>query len=309
MTVFVHLGAHKTGSTLLQNVLRNNRKRLLKQGVFYQRGPGRHPFWHFHQTGDLEDFQSRCEEMRAAFIENAQNNRHVIFSSETVFGSSDLAGNKRLYPQAPWALKALRDILEGLEVKIIFYVRRQDDFIESTFINRIQTLATSPNLDHVACLSDRTWGSFPAYLSSFDPANLSWLQLAEEMAAYFGARNLIIRPFETIRRGRADYSSTFLEDFCDPVRLDTAPEVYENRSFSQHAIDAFLAQAPQTPYEGLKALRLSLQERYPSPQYPRPRLLTLKQRAQILEVTEADNRALFARYVDDPDQMFAYDGM
>ncbi|MCG7625980.1 hypothetical protein [Epibacterium sp. Ofav1-8] len=308
MTVFVHLGAHKTGSTLLQNVLFTNRGALRRQKVVYQRGPGRHPFWHYFQDGDQAEFARRCIAMRERFQVNAATFRHVIFSSETVFGPSDLIGASRLYRDAPWALDALQKMLEGLDIQIIFYVRRQDSFIESCFLNRIQTLATSPHLNHVTMIRDGRLDDFQAYFAQIQPEALSWYDLVGEMVDRFGYRRVTIRPFETIERGRAAFVRCFLESFCDPNMLDLGGGIYENRSFSAEAMAQFLALAPETPYEELKALRLRLQEDYPTPAHARPQMLTLAQRRWLLEVHEEANRALFGEFVCESDQEFEYSG-
>ena len=308
MTIFVHLGAHKTGSTLLQNILFQNREALVRQKVFYQRGPGRHPFFEYYRDHDMAAFQNRCAELGARFQDNAARYRHVLFSSETLFGTSDLAGGTRLYPNAPWVLDVLSEILHGMEAHFILYTRRQDDFIESTFVNRIQTLATSAHLDHRALLSRSDWASFDSYLQSFDAQTLSWHQLASDIADRFGREALTVRPFESIARGKRHYCEAFLGDFCDPGRLDLTAEVYENRSFSATAMQAFLTQAPDLAYEDLKPLRLRLQEAYPVPQHPRLRLLSLSQRIAILKALEDSNRALFSEFICDSDHEFDYAG-
>ncbi|MGR3607283.1 MAG: hypothetical protein ACU0BN_00230 [Sulfitobacter sp.] len=308
MTIFVHLGAHKTGSTLLQNMLFRNRESLVRQKVFYQRGPGRHPFFEYYRDQNMAAFQNRCVELRERFQENAARYRHVVFSSETLFGTSDLSGGTRLYPNAPWVLDILTGILKGMNVHFILYTRRQDDFIESTFINRLQTLATSSHLDHRALLSRSDWSNFDNYLQSFDFQALSWHQLASEIADRFGRKTLTVRPYESIALGKRHYCEAFFGGVCDPSRLELTAEVYENRSFSATAMHEFITQAPSLEYEDLKPLRLRLQAAYPVPHHPRPRLLSLRQRIGILEALEGSNRALFSDFICDSDQEFHYSG-
>ncbi len=306
MTVFVHMGAHKTGTTLLQNLLKANRQALEAQGVFYLRGPGRHPFWYYWQDGDKVAFRERRAKFRRQFLRGARDHGHVIFSSETMFGTSDLTGAACLYPKATETLRALARALRGLEVRIVFYVRRQDDFIEATFLNRIQTLATSEHLDHAALLRNRSWRDFGAYMGEFDMAGLSWLDLATRFADVFGRAALIFRPFESIAGDSAAYARRFMGDFCDPEGLDLTPPVFENRSFSAPALAAFLQEAPGQPYESLKDLRLALQARFPNTEYPRPDLLTRDQRQVILETHAASNQHLFKDWMAPEDQVFDY---
>lgn len=306
MTVFVHLGVHKTGSTLLQNTLLENKDILAAHGTFYQRGPGRHPFWHFFRDGREEKFAIGCANLRQRFVENASAYRDVIFSSETIFGTSDLAGCERLYPNAPWALDALKEILDGLDAKIILYVRRQDNFIESTFLNRIQTLATSINLDHAALAQDDSWADFGHYFRSFDHRKLSWLQLVQDISSRFGRENVIVRPFESIKRGKQEYCRSFFSDFSEPSDLNLSVEVYENRSFSEKALREFLKVAKESEYKDLKRHRLDLQARYPSPEYPKIAMLSDEQRAEIIEAHAPENDKLFSDFITDEFAEFRY---
>lgn len=273
MAVFVHMGAHKTGTTFLQNLLKANRTALQEQGTFNLRGPGRHPFWHYWQDGDKVAFQERRAVFCRQFMRAARNHRNVIYSSETMFGTSDLAGIKRLYPNANATFRALARTLRDLDVRIIFYVRRQDDFVEATYLNRIQTLATSPHLDHVALLRNPDWAEFRAYIDAFPIKALNWLDLIQRAASVFGTDALIVRPFESAAKDSQAFACRFMADFCDPASLDLAAPVGKDRSFLAPALEAFLQEAPHRTYQALKELRLSLKERFPNTDYPRPELL------------------------------------
>ena len=306
MAVFVHMGAHKTGTTLLQNQLKANRPALEAQSVFYLRGPGRHPFWYYWRDGNKSDFRERRALWRRQFLHAERDHEHVIYSSETMFGTSDLGGTRCLYPRAGETLQALARTLRGLDVRIIFHVRRQDDFIEATFLNRIQTLATSMHLDHADLLRDQNWADFRAYLGSFDMAGLSWLDLVQRIEAVFGREALILRPFESIARGGTAYAHRFMQTFCDPAGLDLTPAVFENRSFSAPALEMFLKEAPRQSYQNLKALRLDLQARFPNTDYPRPTLLTKAERQEILETHAQSNHRLFADWMAPEDQDHDY---
>lgn len=301
MTLYLHLGAHKTATTLIQNTLKKNRQALIDQNVFYQRGPGRHPFWHYFQDGDLADFKSRCAEMRARFHDNCTTYRNVIFSSETTFGSSDLEGVSRLYPDADFALDHFVQMTEGLSCKLIFYVRRPDDFIQSTYINRLQTI-TGP----WGTLPPAEWASFDRYLNQLSLSALNWHDLLTRMADRFGKENIIVRPFEAIAEGRTAYLQTFCANFCDPDQLDLTVPVMENRSFSNVALQQFREAVPHNSREALQDLRRTLQESYPSTTYAKPKLMSDAQKAQILDTTQHANDALFADFISRADQKYHY---
>ena len=302
MTLFLHLGAHKTATTTLQNVLKHNEAALEVRGLARIKTQTRHLFWHLYRDGDREAFKKRRRTLARKLQQYDAGWPNAILSSETMFGTSDLHGVDRFYPLADTALRVLAQLTSGMDRKVIFYVRRQDDFIESSFINRLQTLATSLHLDHARLLADTSWSSFAHYLDSFVPAQLSWLNLIERMETHFGADNLIIRPFETIRRGKASYAEAFLAPMCATDGLELSPPIYENRSFSAKALEEFIRLAPQQGFENLRSLRLRLQDEYPNTVYPRPTLLSPDQRQEILQAHASGNETLFARYIREGDR-------
>lgn len=302
MTLFLHLGAHKTATTMLQNVLKHNEKELERRGLARIKIQPRHLFWHFFRDADREAFKKRRRTLQRKLHQYAETWQHAVLSSETMFGTSDLEGVDRFYPLADTSLRVMAQLTDGLDRKVIFYIRKQDDFIEASFINRLQTLATSIHLNHASLLRDTTWSSFEHYLGTFSPENLSWLNLANRMAEHFGRENIIIRPFETLKHGKSAYTERFLSPMCDTAGLNLTPTVYENRSFSAKAMEEFIKQAPKQNFEHLKDLRLKLQQDYPNTEYPRPTLLTPEQRKDILTAHAEDNSELFERYIQPSDR-------
>ena len=306
MTLYLHLGAHKTATTYLQNVLAHNEMALAQRGLLRLKIRARHLFWHLYRDGDHKAYVRRRRSLGHKIKRFAEAGGHGVFSSETMFGTSDLEGVDCLYPHAMRVMKTLAALTEGMDRKVVFYIRRQDDFIESTFINRIQTLATSIHLDYSTLLADQSWSSFDAYLDSFDPSCLSWLHLIQRMEAVFGKENLIIHPFETILRSRTEYARTFLAPMVETEGLDLAPDVYANRSFSAPALKEFLRLAPLQEYGNLKSLRRRLQAEYPNTDYPRPRLLDNQQRQSIMRLHTQSNSKIFSDYIQEGEQKFDY---
>ena len=306
MTVFVHLGAPKTATTLLQNLLKANRAALEAQGVVNLRGPERHPFWYYWRNGDKAEFAARRAAFRRRFRAAARAFDHVIYSSETMFGASDLAGASRLFPRAETVANSLARMFRGMDVHLIFYVRRQDSYIESTFIHRFQTLPVRVKTDAEAARDIARWGRFEDYLASFDPACLDWDDLLMRLAGPFGRDRLTVRPFETIGAGRAAYARDFFAQFSNPDRLALGGEVFDNRSFSDPALKAYIKAIPDTPLLELRALRLALQARWPNTDYPRPHLLSAAQRTDILAACAPSNRRLFAKWIAPAHHPYAY---
>ncbi len=114
--VFLHIGAPKTGTTYLQEVLFNNRSRLAQHGVLY---PGESSAAHYAAALDLRDLdfggyddpdaEGAWDDVAAAT--RAWAGTAVVISHELLAGASDSAVER-----------ALRS-LSGLEVHVVLTVR------------------------------------------------------------------------------------------------------------------------------------------------------------------------------------------
>jgi hypothetical protein len=171
-TLFAHLGAHKTGSTLLQSVFLAERPRLLREGVAYI------PFRDFRRGFTLRTPAWRSapalpwDEMRAALdsLLPREPFRALLVSDETLLGHlrTDL-GNApdRLYEHCGEAVSFLKKTIGEERMTVFLFIRRLDDFVESAFLQRIRVGA---DVD------------FAEYVGGFDLDRLSWVPTVQEIA-------------------------------------------------------------------------------------------------------------------------------
>ena len=144
----VHIGAPKTGSTYLQRLLHGNRERLLsEQGILYPevslRGFGHHdlaflinggyPDWAIPQEKSLATLAS---ELRIAVTGHRGD---IILSSEDFY----------LFPQPQALRRLLQDCgaLDGRELRILIYIRRQDDVHASWFNQTVKAQGATHTLE------------------------------------------------------------------------------------------------------------------------------------------------------------------
>lgn len=166
-TVFVHIGLHKTGSTAIQKFLTANARRLRRNGILYPR------------TG-----QVRIAHHQIAW--SMRNNARVpwadlraeLAESDTAVLSSEEFESVR----SPEAWERLRDNLPG-DVKIVCYLRRQDELLESHYNQHRKT----GGLDSPAAFKRRVLYQMD-YLARLQP-----------FADAFGVENIIVRPYDKTR--------------------------------------------------------------------------------------------------------------
>lgn len=120
--VFIHIGIGKTGTTSIQEMLSRNRDRLLSEGILYPKagtavacGAGHHNFFTLEGPLHEAEFVALAAELKEL------NPKKVLISSENLCYAS------------PPVIRRMADVFGG-RAKIVIYVRRQTDLIESTFL-------------------------------------------------------------------------------------------------------------------------------------------------------------------------------
>jgi len=147
--LIIHAGLHRTGTTAIQEALSGSREMLAAKGISYpfdfapgEKGPQRMKN-HLNLAFALLRNQINPEEVVEWLSQAASGNWKVILSAEDFCRLHDLR-----------FLEALR---ESFDIEVVFYLRRQDDWVNSWYNQNIRwpfdsTLAkTTPLgfLDHI----------------------------------------------------------------------------------------------------------------------------------------------------------------
>ncbi|WP_085808858.1 hypothetical protein [Sphingomonas sp. TZW2008] len=151
MDIYLHIGLEKTGTTTIQQFLAANRAALRADGILFPLSPGEQNQTRlaaFALDPDSSDSVLRRHEddaadgdfrasFRAAFVAEAQASgcRQMVLSNEHC--SSRLRTVEEIA-----RLKALLDAV-GRVKRVVVYLRRQDDFLISTYSTSIKTGAVT----------------------------------------------------------------------------------------------------------------------------------------------------------------------
>lgn len=279
MDCVLHLGAHKTGTTLIQGfmqdnpaIMKANRIRALPHAQIRA-----HLSYEYHKDATV------VSAWLADRMASAERNkvRHFVFSFEQALGPM-FEGGKGLYPQASENLTALAMFFAGRPVTIIYAIRDQADFIESNYIQHVQ-LGFAPD--------------FRTYLSRIDMNHLSWASEIAKIRTAFPAAKICVVPFGTvIRKGQAAFLAHFFSLFtnADPKRFGNfAYESQQNISLGDKGLEIALAinRMGLTREERLR-FRHVLQTHFSNRKYPRPQLLTEEERHWLAARYHDENRTL-----------------
>ena len=264
-----HVGAHKTGTSLVQRILERCPEAYRDHGVDFV----------------IRDEMSRLVSWGKALTEQPDLLRARLSRFRR---RSDPAGAVRLLrepdrptvhrrPAGPLSgcdrrnLAALAQISSSLgaamTTKVFLSIRRQSEFLESYYLQSVHEGSSQ---------------AFGDWLDTVDLSRLSWRPIVSAMVELFGPEQVEVVDFGLVKAGQGGYIGRFMRvldpDFDD--RFDP-PKKY-NRSVSEKGLRMALAANPFI--EGAaerRRLRKFLQSRFSNVDYPRPELLSPDQAAEI----------------------------
>lgn len=286
-TLTVHIGAPKTGTTWIQRFLYENRDTLLReQGVLYPdvnlRGYGHHdlafllgggyPRWATPQPRTLADLHH--DMARAA----ATHEGDILLSSEDFY----------LFPE-PVALRrflAETGASAGRAVRIVVYVRRQDEAHESWYN---QTVKAQGEIHTVEACIERDFD-----LWDYHGRLASW-------AETFGREAIVVRPYDRAAWQEGTLRADFLHHAGITDRGLVAPPGDVNWSLNRdllafQRVVNFLPVSPVTKRRWHRQLMDLSRASTGSGRFDESPLLDAGQRAELLARYQASNAALARDY-------------
>lgn len=193
----LHIGGAKCGSSAIQAFLRQNAKDLSARGIAI---PGEaldfnsvvsgQQIWAFEEAATGGDPVALGARLARLFDDaEARNCHRLVLSAENICNHPDLA-------------PVVQDACGNRPVRVVFYVRRQDDFLISGWQQW-----------HL-----KTFASVEAYLADRVGRVGCWYSMIAPWADLFGDDSITVRPF--VREQLKDRD--IVADFCASVGIDAA---------------------------------------------------------------------------------------
>ncbi|MCR5102167.1 MAG: hypothetical protein K6B41_12490 [Butyrivibrio sp.] len=207
-TLYLHIGMPKTGTTSLQHFLTDNRYRLRRQDLEVPQfgldqkgaGPGRNAHW---MTAYYDD-EKNCNDCYTLLGKRLKKYGRVVITDEGIY--NDLFDK----PDMISRLKKKTDEF-GADLKIIMYVRRQDNYIYSAWSQRAKMRYTE-TLDDLL--------GRESYYKRMD-----YLDILNRISNIVGDENIIVRVYESGKfegNGNSifsDFLKIFNIEFTDEFEL------------------------------------------------------------------------------------------
>ena len=283
MSLTIHLGAHKTASTHLQQTLRGLIPRMLASGIHYS---------------DVQHWRGGVTRLGAALADGPDAARlrgrlrrrldvtcatwpEVMISEENILGSlrrDGLMGRDHvIYPQARARVGRLTGMLRHRPATVFLAVREPCAFLTSA-------LAMQVTGGHELLLAD--------YLDDFDPARLSWTHLAERLLSVRGVAHLVVWAYEDYRAVRPQILRRMLPAALAAGADNPPPAIV---GLSQPAYAEVLEQAAARPGADLARLAREAKARHPrGPDAPAPDLVDPDTASRCRDAYAADLERLGA---------------
>lgn len=263
MKVTLHLGAHKTGTTLLQRYLSINRETLAAKriGVMLLREVTSHlGSWTRELTGDTSRFAAGIKE------HEDKGHKHLVISCEDLLGPAFAKRATGIYPQASPRLESLARLLQGHDTQAVLYLRPQSEFLSSWYLQTVNMGNSTP---------------FPEWYAGLKIQTLSWEPLVASVRKLFGAEKSRIEDFRSIRNGAEAYIESFAKKSGIPFPLKMPKENFQNVSLGDKGLEIALHVHPLLNGEERKKMRRFLQKNFSNADYPRPVLLTADETEEL----------------------------
>lgn len=203
-TVYIHIGAPKTATSTLQNVLSSNYRKLLKHGVLYPRDFRNGDAHHLLVCDLIEKVQGNrmpdiwygskprgqaWAALQAEIAGHGSDIHSVILSSELFFGQSN-----KIQPM----LDEVSTYLHGHDIKVVVYLRCQDQLYSSFYNQDVKGVRQWPD-------------SAYEFYQTHQMFQQDYYSLLNAWSEAFGKAQVLIRPFESEQWVNGD----IVQDFCE----------------------------------------------------------------------------------------------
>ncbi|MEZ9835145.1 hypothetical protein AB4341_16595 [Vibrio breoganii] len=282
--IYLHIGAHKTASSYIQTLLNANkailsasRIRLIKRSDMME--------LKFYKTlqAKLEGEQGTIdEEVKKEIRELASFDGNLIFTNEDMFKN---LGIRDFYNNIDTGIRFFQESFPDHEIKVIFYVRNQVDYIESVYT---QYVHLGRNI------------SFESFTREGNLFNLDWNNVCQTIENVIGGNNLVVIPYESIKTLG---SEGFYNEFLTVIECNTEGHSFaevngrqSNRSFSSIAMDIFKLAAPNLNKQDKKKLRTFLQNEFSTATHKKKEIMNEQTKIMLKYHYFHNNKKLVARF-------------
>jgi hypothetical protein len=281
MKLFLHIGAHKTGTSLVQRYLADHAKLIHANRLDFTRRSTTDGYFGWGEPSFLEENVVRLMKV-------LDGPRRLLFptyiaSHEDTLGPPFVPGKPGLYPQAAESARTLQKLLGKYRPTVIYYIRSQEQFLESYYLQTIHVGGDTP---------------FRDWLAGINAAAISWVPVIAALKSAFGENAVVVKDFgEEMKHGQSEYLRSFFEVVVPGLKpsrfLNFRYAKIKNPSVGDRGLAiALAANRYLESDEERRLMRRFLQMHFSNQNLPRPDLLTADEQERIRSIYAEENRSL-----------------
>lgn len=286
--LYLHLGAHKTATTYLQDLLEANAARIAEAGRVYWRRDLVRPkidygipatrkgrYWLYRAAEHLPFLSS--DPIRG-FSRLLRASRPSVISEENILGNVPESLHGKLYPRAAERLQPVVRALDGRSAEIYLCVRDYAPYLSSLYAESLRQGALLDPAQFAAANSD--------------PAG-QWSGLAETILAAFPNARLVVWAFEDFRKLEAAIVQRF--SGMERSAMQDLPAGTARPSPSQDAVERHLKRAAGMNHPDRLISILELESAFPATaERPKFQAFGEEQSKRMRSAYEADKAEIAA---------------
>jgi hypothetical protein len=241
MLIALHLGAHKTATTYIQNTLELSRQKLNEIGVGYV------PLTDVRSTltGRLGFGRSGLHAAASQLLTDYRSCERLIISDENIIGGLKPSPGRGFYLRRRGRLAKLLSSLGQHNFKIYFATRAYDEFISAIYCEYVR---------HHPFIDTRS------YLRGVDYKAFTWLEIVGTFVKLVGSENVTIWRYEDFRTVQNQVFAALLDA---PPNLLEKPTGRIRESLSTRAVQSLACLEPTRDSDELRARSRSAAAAYP----------------------------------------------
>ena len=291
--VIIHVGQYKTGSTSIQKLLWGARSELLAQGILYPQAFVRDGA-HFMITDLLRrEFreQSRCvdlEPLREEVLGSPAQT--AVISCEPLSGATV----RRFAPEMmQYIWKRIAELFHDCDIRVVAYIRRQDDSIDSRIIQEIKGLSRKSNIEYSPFL--------------YTKSSLNYHYFTHLLEGGFGSGKVDCRLYDRRFLHNGDVRYDFLEYLGVPGGVIDVPTKEDNVSPSAKLVAFYRFVNALSLSEGdYEQVTAGVWQGFCGADEPKAVILGVRERKEVMQYFQRSNEEFIAECVADENKdMFA----
>lgn len=273
--IYLHVGTHKTGSTAIQRTLESHKVGLQNENVGLLRLPNNelyHKLMYFTEVDNAASQKIRNSLLRQ--ISEHNNCKSFILSYELFSGNPNT-----LYSNQEVVLEIIKNALYDFELELIVFFRRQDEFIQSLYM---QLIHEGKDI------------SIDVFLQ-MPSTKIDYLNFIDGLIKVFGESKLNVFPYDSKVLTNRD----IIQLFNLPIKSKTLEQLESkniNVGFSSHGKELFERLRKDLTREGSRHLRFLIQENSNKGVLNEYNILSYAQKKNFLERFEKTNAILAERF-------------